>query len=50
MSQHSSLKSKGTIKKRNVLKRGERVKVLAARKSWKEGDSAYGLPKTKVTL
>ena len=48
MSQHSSLQSaKGVTKKRNVLKRFERVEVLKKRGQWKEGDRIVGLRKTK---
>ena len=50
MSQHSSLKSVAKIAaKRNVLKRFERIDVLRAKRKWKEGDRALGLPKTKTT-
>jgi small basic protein (TIGR04137 family) len=48
MSVHSSLKVSGKIKaKRNVLKRFERIDLLASRGKWKPGDRALGLPKTK---
>ncbi len=48
MSMHSSLKSASKIAaKRNVLKRFERVDLMKTRGKWKEGDRAYGLPKTK---
>lgn len=48
MSQHPSLKSASRIvKKRNVLKRFERVDILKAKDKWKPGDRGYGLPKTK---
>ncbi len=48
MSQHVSLKSANKIRaQRNVLKRFERIDLLRARGKWKEGDRAYGLPKTK---
>ncbi|MCG8525903.1 MAG: small basic protein [Opitutales bacterium] len=48
MSQHNSFKvgSKST-KKRNVLKRFERVDVLRKRGEWQEGDRVVGLKKTK---
>lgn len=49
MSQHPSFKA-GTgsgKKKRNVLKRFERVAVLQKRGDWKEGDRVTGLVKTK---
>ena len=48
MSMHRSLKGSSKIKKRrNVLKRYERVDLLKARGDWKEGDRAFGLRKTK---
>ena len=48
MSQHPSLKSVSKIAaKRNVLKRFERVDLLAKRGKWKEGNRGFGLPKTK---
>lgn len=48
MSMHSSLKSATRIAaKRNVLKRFERIDLLRKRGKWKEGDRAFGLPKTK---
>ena len=48
MSQHNSLKAAGgTGKKRNVLKRFERVKLIKSRGEWKDGQSPIGLPKTK---
>jgi small basic protein (TIGR04137 family) len=49
MSQHPSFKA-GTgsgKKRRNVLKRFERVSVLQKRGEWKEGDRVTGLIKTK---
>ena len=47
MSIHSTLKSRQAYKKRNVLKRSERIKILQSGKKWKEGNSVYGLPKVK---
>ncbi len=48
MSLHSSLKSAGKIRKRrNVLKRFERIDLMKKRGAWKAGDRTYGLPKTK---
>ncbi len=48
MSQHSSLKSSGSVgSKRSVLKRGERIKLMKASGTWKEGRLPTGLPKTK---
>jgi small basic protein (TIGR04137 family) len=49
MSQHPSFKA-GTgsgKKRRNVLKRFERVALLSKRGQWKEGDRVSGLVKTK---
>ena len=48
MSMHTSLKSGNKIAvKRNVLKRFERIDIMKAKGKWKEGDRAFGLPKTK---
>jgi small basic protein (TIGR04137 family) len=48
MSQHPSLKVSGKIrKKRNVLKRYERIDIMQEDKTWKEGDKVFGIPKTK---
>ena len=48
MSMHPSFGKSGRIKaKRNVLKRFERIDVLKDKSKWKEGDSVFGLPKTK---
>ena len=47
MGVHNSFKSKAAGIKRSVLKRYERIRVLKAKKKWKDGDSVYGLPKTK---
>ena len=48
MSQHPSFGGKGKIKaKRNVLKRYERLRALQANDKWREGDSVFGLPKSK---
>jgi len=49
MSRHRSFGGSGKIKvKRNVLKRFERIEQMKKSGKWKEGDPAYGLPKTKV--
>lgn len=49
MSMHSSLKSATRIAtKRNVLKRFERIDLMRKKGKWKDGDRAYGLPKTKA--
>ena len=49
MSRHPSLKSSGKIRKRrNVLKRYERINMLTAEGRWKAGEKVLGgLPKTK---
>ena len=49
MSQHPSFKAGGSSKKkrRNVLKRFERVTLLEKRGQWKEGQRVTGLVKTK---
>ncbi|MDD4350473.1 MAG: hypothetical protein BWY82_02024 [Verrucomicrobia bacterium ADurb.Bin474] len=49
MSQHNSFKvgSSAGRKKRNVLKRFERVELLRKREQWKDGDRVTGLRKTK---
>ena len=50
MSQHPSLRSASKIaKKRNVLKRFERIDIMVSRGKWKEGDRGMGLPKTKAS-
>ena len=50
MSMHSSLKAASKIvAKRNVLKRFERIDAMKKAGKWKDGDRAYGLPKTKST-
>ena len=50
MSQHSSLKVSGKIrKKRSVLKRHERIDILKAQEQWDKEKSVFGLPKTKST-
>ena len=49
MSMHRSFGKGGKIKaRRNVPKRFERVDVLREKGKWKEGDSVFGLPKTKT--
>ncbi len=48
MSRHPSFGRVGIKKVRNVLKRHERIDILRARKKYKEGDTVYGLPKTRV--
>ena len=49
MSIDKSLRRKNTLaRSRNVLTRGERIKVLQDEERWKDGRSPYGLPKVKV--
>lgn len=51
MSLHPSLKIPDKFKgKRNVLSRSERIKGLIRDEQWKEGDSLFGLPKTKLVI
>lgn len=48
MSQHKSLQgASGIVRKRNVLKRFERIEILKKRGQWKPGDRIQGLKKTK---
>lgn len=49
MSIHKSLKIKaGSNKFRSVLKREERMRILEKDGNWEEGNSIFGLKKTKV--
>jgi small basic protein (TIGR04137 family) len=49
MSIDKSLRRKNQLERsRNVLTRGERIKVLQDEERWKEGRSPYGLPKVRV--
>jgi small basic protein (TIGR04137 family) len=49
MSIDKSLRRKGQLQRsRNVLTRGERIKVLQTDERWKEGRSPFGLPKVRV--
>jgi small basic protein (TIGR04137 family) len=49
MSIDKSLRRKNQlVRSRNVLTRGERIKVLQDEERWKEGRSPYGLPKVRV--
>ena len=49
MSVDKSLKRKGRLSRsRNVLKRGGRIEVMKSNESWVEGQSPFGLPKTRV--
>lgn len=48
MSVHPSLKTKGAVsERRNVMKRFERIDQLKKEGRFKDGDNAWGLPKTK---
>jgi len=49
MSIDKSLRRKNSLQRsRNVLTRGERIKVMTDEDRWPEGRSPYGLPKVKV--
>ena len=49
MTQHSSLRKGSILKtKRSVWKRFERIDALKKKGKWKEGNSVYGLVKTKT--
>lgn len=49
MSIDKSLRRKNTlVRSRNVLTRGERIKVLKDEERWPEGRSPFGLPKVRV--
>jgi len=49
MSRHASYgKTNSGDKKRNVLKRFERVRLLQAKGQWDDKKSVFALPKTKV--
>lgn len=49
MSIHPSLAiSEKDKKQRSVLKRSERIRAMAEKGNWKEGDKVYGLPKLKT--
>ncbi|MDD5730165.1 MAG: small basic protein [Candidatus Omnitrophica bacterium] len=49
MSIHPSLRAADKNKKqKSVLKRIERLKMMAEKEEWKEGDSVFGLPKIKT--
>ncbi len=50
MSRHPSYgKALKGGKKRNVLKRFERVQVMKDRDQWQDRSTVFNLPKTKVT-
>jgi small basic protein (TIGR04137 family) len=49
MSIDKSLRRKNSLARaRNVLTRGERIKVMQDEERWPDGRSPFGLPKTKV--
>jgi small basic protein (TIGR04137 family) len=49
MSIDKSLRRKNQLERsRNVLTRGERIKVLKDEERWQDGRSPYGLPKVRV--
>jgi small basic protein (TIGR04137 family) len=49
MSIDKSLRRKDSLQRaRNVLTRGERIKVMTDEERWEDGRSPFGLPKTKV--
>ena len=49
MSIDKSLRRKNSLERaRNVLTRGERIKVMTDEDRWQDGRSPFGLPKTKV--
>ena len=49
MSIDKSLRRKNMLaRSRNVLTRGERIKVLQDEERWQEGRSPYNLPKVRV--
>jgi len=47
MSRHPSFGKIGIKKQRNVLKRYERIDALKRDEKYKDGQSVFGLPKTK---
>ncbi len=49
MSIDKSLRRKNSLQRtRNVLTRGERIVQMQTEEKWNDGQSPYGLPKTKV--
>ena len=49
MSVDKSLKRKGRLSRsRNVLKRDERIAQMKEGERWVDGQSPYGIPKTRV--
>jgi small basic protein (TIGR04137 family) len=51
MTVHKSLKLKDSLTRaRGVLSRGERLALLKERGLWRDGQSIYGLRKTRVAV
>jgi len=51
MSVHKSLKLKGSLRRtRNVFTRHERIRLMKERGTWVDGQSIYGLAKTRVSF
>jgi len=51
MTMDKSLKSSSKlVRRRNVLKRDERIAKLTDEEKWSEGDSVFGLQKVKVQI
>ena len=49
MSIDKSLRRKNSLERaRNVLTRGERIKILQREERWQDGRSPFGLPKVRV--
>jgi small basic protein (TIGR04137 family) len=49
MSIDKSLRRKNTLERtRSVMNRGERIAKMMELETWQDGQSPYGLPKTKV--
>lgn len=50
MSRHPSFGRTGIAKKRNVMKRFQRIDLLKKQGRMKDSDSVFGLPKTKIPV